>query len=40
VRIAAGNDEGCERLIRYCTRPPFALERIEELRDGRRSAQS
>jgi len=35
VRLAAGNDEGRERLIRYCARPPFAIERIEELKDGR-----
>jgi hypothetical protein len=26
---------GRERLIRYCARPPFALERIEEMKDGR-----
>ena len=35
VRIAAGDDEGRERLVRYCARPPFALERIEEMKDGR-----
>jgi hypothetical protein len=35
VRIAAEDDEGRERLIRYCARPPFALERIEEMKDGR-----
>ena len=35
VRIAAGNDEGRERLIRSFARPPFALDRIEELKDGR-----
>ena len=35
VRIAAADDEGRERLIRYCARPPFSLERIEELKDGR-----
>jgi hypothetical protein len=35
VRIAADDDAGRERLVRYCTRPPFALERIELLRDGR-----
>jgi Putative transposase len=35
VRIEADDDEGRERLIRYCARPPFALERIEELKDGR-----
>ena len=35
VRIAAADDEGRERLLRYCARPPFALERIEEMKDGR-----
>jgi hypothetical protein len=35
VRIADDDDVGRERLVRYCTRPPFALERIEVLRDGR-----
>jgi hypothetical protein len=35
VRIAADDDAGRERLVRYCTRPPFALDRIELLRDGR-----
>ena len=35
VRIAAGDDQGRERLVRYCTRPPFALDRIEVLGDGR-----
>jgi hypothetical protein len=35
VRIAADDDEGRERLIRYCARPPFALERMEQLKDGR-----
>jgi hypothetical protein len=35
VRIAAEDDEGRERLIRYCARPPFSLERIEEMKDGR-----
>jgi hypothetical protein len=34
VHIAADDDEGRERLIRYCARPPFALSRIEELKDG------
>ena len=31
VRIAA-DDEGRERLLRYCARPPFATDRIERLR--------
>ena len=35
VRIAADDDEGRERLVRYCARPPFALDRIEQLKDGR-----
>jgi hypothetical protein len=35
VRIAAEDDEGRERLLRYCARPPFARGRIEELKDGR-----
>jgi len=35
VRLAAADDLGRERLVRYCTRPPFALDRIEVLRDGR-----
>ncbi|WP_437528446.1 transposase [Sorangium sp. So ce726] len=34
-RIAADNDQGRERLARYCTRPAFALARIELLPDGR-----
>lgn len=29
VRIAAHDRVGLERLIRYCARPPFALERLE-----------
>jgi len=28
VRISADDREGVERLIRYCARPPFALERL------------
>jgi len=35
VRLAADDDAGRERLARYCARPPFALDRIEVLRDGR-----
>ena len=34
VRIEATDREGLERLIRYCARPPFALERLH-LVDGR-----
>ncbi len=35
VRISAGDDEGRERLARYCARPSFALGRLSELDDGR-----
>jgi hypothetical protein len=35
VRIAADDDQGRERLVRSCARPPFALDRIEGLADGR-----
>jgi len=35
LRLAADDDAGRERLARYCARPPFALDRIEVLRDGR-----
>jgi hypothetical protein len=31
IRIAADDRCGLERLLRYCARPPFAGERIEEL---------
>jgi len=31
VRIAAADRAGRERLLRYCTRPPFALDRVREL---------
>jgi hypothetical protein len=31
VRIAAADRAGRERLLRYCARPPFALERLREL---------
>jgi hypothetical protein len=31
VRIEANDRRGLERLLRYCARPPFAAERIEEL---------
>ena len=33
VRIEAHDRAGRERLLRYCARPPFALERLRE-RDG------
>ena len=31
VRIAATDRAGRERLLRYCARPPFALDRLHEL---------
>jgi hypothetical protein len=31
VRIAASDRAGGERLLRYCARPPFALDRLREL---------
>jgi hypothetical protein len=31
IRISADDRRGLERLLRYCARPPFAGERIEEL---------
>jgi hypothetical protein len=34
VRVEAGDDVPHERLVRYCARPPFALERIERMKDG------
>jgi len=40
VRIEAGDDERRERLVRYCARPPFALERIELTKDGATTASS
>ena len=35
VRIEAYDRQGLERLLRYCARPPFAADRLEEL-DARR----
>ncbi len=35
VSIDASDDEGRERLARYCLRPPFAVSRLSELPDGR-----
>ncbi len=35
VRIEADDDEGRERLVRYCARPCFALDRLRVLPDGR-----
>ena len=34
VRIEGWDDEGRERLVRYCARPCFALERLSVLRSG------
>jgi Putative transposase len=34
VRIDGHDRAGLERLLRYCARPPFALERLEQLPDG------
>jgi hypothetical protein len=31
VRIDGHDRAGLERLLRYCARPPFALERLEQL---------
>ena len=31
VRIEAADEAGRERLLRYCARPPFALDRLREL---------
>jgi hypothetical protein len=33
VRIAEHDRAGLERLLSYCARPPFALERIEQVND-------
>ena len=33
VRIAGHDRTGLERLLRHCARPPFALERFEQVRD-------
>jgi hypothetical protein len=35
VGIAGDDRAGLERLLRYCARPPFALERIEQVNDER-----
>ncbi len=35
VVVSARDREGRERLLRYCARPPFALERMSRLPDGR-----
>jgi hypothetical protein len=31
VRIAGHDRAGLERVLRYCARPPFALERLEQV---------
>jgi hypothetical protein len=33
VRIEGPDRAGLERLLRYCARPPFALERLEQVCD-------
>jgi hypothetical protein len=35
VTVRAGDSEGLERLLRYCARPSFSLERMSLLPDGR-----
>jgi hypothetical protein len=35
VTVRAGDRDGLERLLRYCARPPFSLERLSILQDGR-----
>jgi hypothetical protein len=35
VTVHSGDREGLERLCRYCARPPFSLERLSILADGR-----
>ena len=35
VTVGADDDIARERLARYCARPPFALERLSQLPDGR-----
>ena len=35
MRIEAADRAGRERLLRYCARPPFALERLRELHPER-----
>ena len=34
VRIEGADRAGLERLLRYCARPPFGLQRLEQLPDG------
>jgi hypothetical protein len=35
ITVRAGDRDGLERLCRYCARPPFSLERLSILADGR-----
>jgi hypothetical protein len=37
VSIRAADRKGLERLLHYCARPPIAVERLEQLPDGRLS---
>jgi putative transposase len=34
IRVAGPDRAGLERLLRYCARPPFALERLEQMADN------
>ena len=40
VRVEADDRRGLERLLRYCTRPAFALERLREIAHGHRVYES
>ncbi len=40
VRIAADDDEGREKLARYCCKPVLSLERLSLLDDGRLAYRS
>jgi hypothetical protein len=33
IRVEGPDRAGLERLLRYCARPPFALERLEQMAD-------
>jgi len=35
LRRSCGRPSSLERLIRYCARPPIAMERLEPLAEGR-----
>ncbi|QLH52626.1 MAG: transposase [Candidatus Accumulibacter cognatus] len=40
VRVEADDRRGLEPLLRYCTRPAFALERLREIAHGHRVYES